>query len=229
MTPTVGHELLALHALDALDADDAARVEAAVAADPALARELDALRAAAAAIAGELPVVAPPAGVKARLEASLDALTRPGRLDRFAARLAALFDVTVDKARMMLAWIDQPDQPDRAHPGQPGGAARWEAMAPGVSLMHLPAGPACAGADCGFVRLEPGTTFPWHAHDGEEVTVVLQGRARDADGTALAPGAEMVLGASTAHDFHAEGEVGDEPYIFAVRVFGVRFDVARPA
>ncbi len=224
MTPAVGPELLALHALDALDADDAARVEAAVAADPALARELDALRAAAAAIAGELPVVAPPAGVKARLEASLDALTRPGRLDRFAARLAALFDVTVDKARMMLAWIDQPDQADQ--PDEPG---RWEAMAPGVSLMHLPAGPACAGADCGFVRLEPGATFPWHAHDGEEVTVVLQGRARDADGTALAPGAEVVLGASTAHDFHAEGEVGEEPYIFAVRVFGVRFDVARPA
>ncbi len=208
-------ELLALHALGALDEADAARVEAAVAADPALRRELDALREAAGILVDGLPIEPVPAAVRVRLEASLDALSRPGRLDRFAVRLAELFDVTVDKARMLLRWIDEP--------------ARWEAFAPGAALMHLPAGPACAGADCGFVRLEPGATFPWHHHDGEEVTVVLQGRARDADGSVLVPGDEVVLGAASEHDFTAEGAPADEAYVFAVRVRGVRFDVERPA
>lgn len=213
-TPDELSALLALHALDALDADDAARVEAAVAAAPALRHELDALRAAAAALPSALPVAPAPASVRARLDASIDAMTRPGRLDRFATRLADLFDVTVDKARMLLGWIDDP--------------ARWEAFAPGAALMHLPAGPAWAGADCGFVRLEPGATFPWHHHDGEEVTVVMQGRGRDADGSLLVPGDEVVLGAASEHDFTAEGGAGDEPYLFAVRVLGVRFDVDKP-
>ena len=55
--------------------------------------------------------------------------------------------------------------------------------------------------------------------------MVLGGHGVDADGTQLTPGVEVVLHGDTEHDFAA---VGDEPYLFAVRVWGVRFDVTRP-
>lgn len=197
-------ELLAAHALGALDPDEAAAVEAAVAADPALAAELEAHRDAAAALVGA--VVAPAPAVRDRLMASVDALARPGRFDRFAARLAALFDVSIDKARMFLGWIDDP--------------AQWERYPiPGVQVVHLPAGPAWAAADCGLVRMPPGARFPWHTHRGEEVTVILQGRARDSDGRHLGPGDELVVGADDEHDFVVDE--ASEEYIFAVRLHGI--------
>ena len=75
-----------------------------------------------------------------------------GPLERFAARFAALFDVTVDRAREILGLIER--------------AASWETPAPGVGLVHFDGGPACAAADCGFVRLAPGTAFPFHTARG---------------------------------------------------------------
>lgn len=199
-------ELLPLHAIGALDADEAALVERAVAADPALAAELDAHRAALGELGDALPQVAPAPSVRDRLMASVDAAVAPSRWERFAPRIAALFDVTVDKARMFLAWIDEP--------------ARWQASPfPGVMAIHLPPGPTWAAADCGLVKMPAGHTFPWHAHKGEEVTLVLAGRARDSDGTDLEPGTELRLDAGAEHDFVVDPASGD--YIFAVRFFGI--------
>jgi anti-sigma factor ChrR (cupin superfamily) len=65
-----------------------------------------------------------------------------------------------------------------------------------------------------------GNAFPWHAHDGEELTLVLQGRARDSDGHDLGPGSELVVGDSAQHDFVVDR--GSEEYIFAVRFHGIR-------
>jgi putative transcriptional regulator len=188
-------ELLPLHALGVLDADEAKAVEQAVAADPALAAELAAYRDAAALVAAP---VAPPPDVKARLLASAGG----GRFERFATRFAQLFDVTVDKARELLGLIERP--------------ASWEAPVPGIGLVHFAGGPACAAADCGFIRIAPGCTFPWHTHRGEEVSIILSGTLRDHTGRLLHPGDELVQAAGTQHDISAEG---DADVIFAARAF----------
>lgn len=97
-------ELLPLYALGAVDDDEAAAVLRAVAADPALAAELDALLAASAELADAAPGVAPSPAVRARLLASVES-----RFDRFVARMAELFDVGVERARELLGLIDRGD------------------------------------------------------------------------------------------------------------------------
>jgi hypothetical protein len=147
--------------------------------------------------------------VRDRLSASLEALARPNRWERFATQVARMFDVTVDKARMFLSWIDDP--------------SRWEKWGPDgdIDVVHLPGGPRWAAADCGFGRMPPGHHFPWHSHRGEEMTLVLQGRIHDSTGVDLAPGDEMVLPAGAEHDFVIDPASGE--YIFAVRFYGVDF------
>lgn len=200
-------ELLPLHALGALDADEADLVDRAIASDAALRRRLDDFREVAHALTSALVSVPAPAPVRGRLFASLDELCKPPRLDRFAARMAQLFDVSVEKARMFLGWVDEP--------------ARWEEQAhfPNVQLIHLPAGPAWAAADCGLVRMQPGFRFPLHDHKGQEVTLVLQGTGMDSTGTRMEPGVEMVLEPGHPHEYSVDD--GSEPYVFAVRFYGI--------
>ena len=188
-------ELLPLHALGVLDADEATLVEKAVAVDPALAAELAAYRDAASLIAAP---VAPPPNIKARLMASIGG----GRFDRLSDRLAKLFDVTVDKAREFLGLIDRP--------------ASWDERGAGIAFVHFAGGPACAAADCGFVRIDPGCVFPWHKHLGEETSVILAGRLVDHGGRQFGPGDEYVAGETSEHALRCEGT---EPVIFAVRAF----------
>ena len=188
-------ELLPLYALGILDADEAAIVERAVAGDPTLASELAGLQDSANALVAP---VAPSPDVHARLLASIGG----GPFERFSSRLAHLFDVTVDRARELLGLIDR--------------SASWETGAPGVDLVHFAGGPAYAAADCGFVRLEPGTAFPMHKHLGEEVSLILAGRLRDRTrGIVYGPGDEVAEGTGVDHDVVCEG---DEPCIYAARV-----------
>lgn len=186
-------ELLPLYALGVLDADEAQLVERAVAADAALAAELAALEAAGAAL---ITPVAPPPAVLARLVASVGG----GRFETWSARMASLFDVTVDRARELLGLIERP--------------ASWEAPQPGLALVHFDGGPACAAADCGFVRLAPGAAFPHHAHLGEEVSLVLAGALRDHTGRTYGPGDEIVSAEGSEHDVIS---IGDEDCIYAAR------------
>jgi putative transcriptional regulator len=188
-------ELLPLHALDLLEGDEAAAVERAVAADPKLATELALLRDAAHSIADE--PVAPPADIERRLMASVGL----GRYERFVARFSQLLDLAADHVRELFGRIERPWNPQEA---------------PGVSLIHFQGGPACATADCGIVRIEPGSTFPWHTHRGEEHSLVLSGTLRDHDGRLFGPGAELIYAHGTEHELTVEG---DEPAIFVARAF----------
>lgn len=173
-------ELLPLYAIGALDADEARAVEAAVESDPALAADLDRYL--------DMVAVTPSPDVKAQLLASVGG----GRFEKFADRMAKLFDVTVDRARELLGLVER--------------GTSWEHPVPGISLIHFDGGPACATADCGFVRIAPGCTFPWHTHRGEEVNVILSGTVRDPDGKLLRAGDELVQPKDSQHDLTAEGD-----------------------
>ena len=182
-------ELLPLYAIGSVTAEEAAEVERAVEADRSLAGELDTY------LSALVTPMAPSADVKARLLASVGG----GRFERFVDRMVTLFDVSIDRARELLALTER--------------AASWEHPIPGVSLIHFKGGPACANADCGFVRIAAGCKFPWHTHRGEEVNVILMGVARDADGKVLRAGDELVEQTNSAHDLTA----GDEEVIYVAR------------
>lgn len=181
-------ELLPLYALGLLEPAEAAEVERAVASDRALATELDSYD-------SLVPPVEPSAEVKTRLMASVGS----GRFERFANRMASLFDVTIDRARELLGLVER--------------EASWERPIPGIGLIHFEGGPACSAADCGFVRIAPGCTFPWHTHRGEEINVILAGTVRDHSGRLLGPGDELVQPMGTQHDLTA----GDEEVIYVAR------------
>lgn len=202
------HDLLPLYALGALDDDEAREVERALAADPTLARALATYHAAASELATALHGVAPSPAVKARLLASTES-----RFERFVQRFTELFEVSAARARELLGLIDRPDA--------------WEpGPSPGSWLIHFQGGPSLAGADAGFVRLAPGARFAWHRHAGREHNLVLQGRATDSMLGVIAPGDEGVGEPGTEHDFTTTSE---DDLIFAVWVWGVDFDVPRPA
>jgi anti-sigma factor ChrR (cupin superfamily) len=186
-------ELLPLYALGVLDDVESAVVERAVAGDPALAAELATYQRTAE---GMVAPVAPSPAVHARLMASIGG----GRFETFSQRMAALFDVTVDRARELLGLIDRP--------------ASWEVGAPGVGLVHFDGGPAAAAADCGFVRLAPNTAFPLHTPAGEEVSLILAGTLKDRrTGRTFGPGDEIVSAEHSEHDVVAV----DDEVIYAAR------------
>jgi mannose-6-phosphate isomerase-like protein (cupin superfamily) len=140
----------------------------------------------------------PSPDVKTRLLASIGG----GRFERWSNAMSKLFDVTVDRAREILGLADRP--------------ASWEAAMPGIGLVHFDGGPACAAADCGFIRLADGAVFPPHTHKGEEVSLILAGTLRSIakDGTekVLSAGEELVLPQGSEHHLVAVGEC-----IFAAR------------
>ena len=187
-------ELLPLYALGILEPDELQSVERAVAKDPQLAAELVAYQDTAHHLAA--PIEPPPA-VKARLLASVGG----GPLERFAQRLGALFDVTVERARELLGLIERP--------------ASWEPQVPGLALVHFDGGPAYAAADCGFIRLAPGAVFPFHKHLGDEVCVVLEGAIYDATNDRMINAGEDYFQPTGAE--HALINKGTVDCVFAAR------------
>jgi putative transcriptional regulator len=205
-------ELLPLYALGILDSDEAMVVERAIAADATLAAELAAYQQTADAIGTALTPIAPSPDVKLRLFASIGG----GRFEAFSARMATLFDVTVDRARELLGLIERP--------------ASWVAQIPGISLVHFDGGPAAAAADCGFIRITPGAVFPPHSHLGEEAVTILCGQIHDVTNDRMVvAGDDYVQPEGTNHYLVC---VGDEDCIFASRAMNgiaVGGSRARPA
>lgn len=201
-------QLLAEYLLGTLPPEEAAEVAARLRADPALRAEADALSEVLGTMALSLPPEAPPPELRERILDSIgDEVLGP--LGRFSAKVAALFDLTADRARELLRRLED--------------AAAWSAgPCEGISLLHVAGGPRVATADVGFVRLEPGVQFPHHSHGGDEVGLILQGGFLDSDGREYHPGEAAHHGPGSDHDFTAlPGEI----CVFAVVVFGgVKFD-----
>ena len=195
-------ELLPLYALGVLAPEEATAVERALAQEPRLVSKLAQYQATAEELFSAELRVAPSLDVKARLMSSIGA----GRFERFAARFAKVFDVTLDGARELLAWIDNP--------------GKWEPMNALSKVIHFPAGPACAGADTGFVSIAPGGTFPYHRHGGDEVTLVLAGSAVDSTGKVLREGDQIEELPGTHHDLT---NTGQEDFLYASRVYGLDY------
>ncbi|HVV87318.1 MAG TPA: cupin domain-containing protein [Kofleriaceae bacterium] len=206
---TAIRDLLPAHAVGALDDVESEMVTRAVAADPALAAELEAYVETAELLGTMVEPVAPTESVRARLFESV----KGERFARFARRFSELFDVAVDRARELLGLVDRPE-------------AWVDGPGPSSWLVHFQGGPALAGVDTGFVKLKAGERFAWHRHFGEEHCLVLQGTCEDSLCGRLTAGDEGTLPGGTEHDFVA---VGDEDLIFAVWVRGVDFTVPRPA
>ncbi len=137
-------------------------------------------------LTAELAPVPPAAEARQRLLAA----TRGGRLRRFAAAVAAMLDVTIERASGLL---------DRAM--DPIG---WESgRLPGLSTLWVEGGPAVVGCIRGFIRLEAGHTFPPHEHLGDEQVLVLEGTMVDSDGTAYRPGEYLPKDTGSSHAYHA--------------------------
>jgi mannose-6-phosphate isomerase-like protein (cupin superfamily) len=195
MTPADDlRELLPLYALGILEPAELQSVEQAVARDPRLAAELAAYQDTASQLA---PPIEPSPAVRSRLLASAGG----GPLERFAQRLGALFDVTVERARELLGLIERP--------------ASWESQAPGIALVHFDGGAAYAAADCGFIRLAPGAVFPFHKHLGDEACVVLEGAVYDGTNDRLFEAGEACF--QPAGTEHALINKGSVDCIFAAR------------
>jgi hypothetical protein len=197
MTADDVHEMLPLYALGILEPDEAAFIERAIATDAALAAALAEYQQTTGELGTGLEPVAPSPDVMTRLFASIGG----GRFEAFSARMAKLFDVTLDRARELLGLIERP--------------ASWVPQIPGIALVHFEGGPTTAGADCGFIRLAPGAMFPPHGHLGEESVTILTGRVHDVTNNVMyGPGDEYVMAQGTMHYLMC---VGDEDCIYASR------------
>jgi putative transcriptional regulator len=151
-------------------------------------------------LAAELPPIAPPERVRNRLFA---VVRGRGRFAPFHDRIADLFDLPAATAEDLLTTLDVPAN---WIPG-PGG---------GHELYFVPHGPRLAGADAGFVRLEPGLRYPRHRHLGDEITLVLSGGLREHGGEVFRPGDRAIRTEGSEHSF----EVLAEGCIFAVVLRG---------
>ncbi len=110
------------------------------------------------------------------------------RFARFASAVAQLLQVSVDKAKDILARVDDPSQ--------------FNVELPGVSFCWVEGGPALANAVRGFVRVQHGVVFPEHEHFGDETVLILQGSYVDSvTGEVFRPGDSARMSPGSSHGF----------------------------
>lgn len=207
MTTSSHDDRLVEYVLGTLPAADREQLEREL--GPRLADEVTATGEALASLAVALPPVRPSPSLRERL---LTSARGPARFAPFIDRLARLIDVAADRARELLASLELP--------------ATWQpSPGPNVHLVHLIGGPACAGADVGFVRVAAGTIFPPHRHLGEERVLILQGTYTDNHGTIARAGDLIDMPADSSHHFTAGPEVD---LIYAVVVGGIEVEGVDP-
>lgn len=111
----------------------------------------------------------------------------------FVRRVAELCEVSQDKAKELLAAVDD--------------AARWMiGPGQGTEAFHIDAGPSLEGAIVGFIRIAPGAVFPDHKHVGAEDVYVLDGGFVVDDGVeqvTVRAGEEHPMPAGSHHEVRA--------------------------
>lgn len=147
----------------------------------------EALLLAAWAEANATPV-APSAALRGRI---LGSLAGVGRFSAVAEALRRFVDLGAEPVAELLRKVDDPSAWLSGLPGMTG-----------VRYFHFTPGRAAAGAEAGFVRLEPGATFPHHRHLGPERTFVLDGMMHDR-GQLHRPGSVIESATGTAHHYTA--------------------------
>ncbi|MFY1825918.1 cupin domain-containing protein [Myxococcus fulvus] len=131
--------------------------------------------------------VEPPAGVLAALMAQMEG---PRRLERFAQKLAAFFDVTRERASALLELMED--------------ASLWmPGPVEGSELFPVETGPAREGMMAAVLRLHPGVRYPRHTHLGREWNLVLEGGLREDGGHEVWPGETLDKLEGSAHGFTA--------------------------
>lgn len=187
------------YALGILDSNTAKSTEDELGAAPEAQQALAELEAVLSDLAlAESPM--PPSGdLRARLLAALEPDTR---FEGFIDRLSRLFDLPASHIRELLVSLDKLQE------------STWvESGMEGILFRHLDGGPRVAAADCGFVRVEPGCSYPAHRHLGEEWKLILTGEAQEDSGKIWVPGDLVYKSAGSTHAFRL---IGDEALIFAV-------------
>lgn len=186
-------ELIPEYVLGTLSDAETREVEQALAASPELRAEAAEVREAFSKLATALPEPRPSPDVKKRL---LRAITTEERYSPFAVALSKYWDLSVEKVRDILKWVDD-------------GTKEWiDGPLPGIRLLDFDGGPRVATADVGIVRLPAGLHFPWHRHVGYEVNFVLEGTLKDYDGTLYGPGDCIEKPANTEHEFWVVSDGG---------------------
>ncbi|MDY7227813.1 cupin domain-containing protein [Hyalangium rubrum] len=124
------------------------------------------------------------------LERVVAAMESPGRFARFAEKVAALLDITRERALAVLESLSD--------------AAAWlPGPTEAIQLLPVETGPAKAGMLAAFVRVPPGVRFPRHTHHGREWNLVLEGGFREDSGHEVWPGELLEKDEGSAHDFTA--------------------------
>ena len=187
------------YALGILTADERDSVERELSASVEMQKELDTIEEALANLAFAENPLRPSDELRDAVLASVNAETR---FEGFVDRLASLFDLGEEPVRELLAKIDDTSN------------NIWEStIIPGVRILRFSGGPRLADATCGIVHVKPGRIFPAHRHQDEELSLVLQGRAREDTGLIFQPGDINRRSAGSEHTFQT---FGHEPLIFAV-------------
>lgn len=158
----------------------------------------EALAVVVAPLAGLVEPVAPSAGLKRRVLASIAAATR---LEGMRERLGALTGLDDAALTELLRAAEDP-----AGPGWTDGPG------PGIRWYLFRAGAARDSAPSALVFCEPGVTFPEHDHTGHEWALVLDGGAHDSSGGEWSLGDVVEYDANTRHSF----TTGDAPLLAAV-------------
>ena len=155
-------------------------------------------------LAMALDPIAPSDDLRTRILADLP-VKKTHLFSTFAPQIAKLFQVTEERAQIFLDLLGEP--------------AAW-LYQQGIGLMHVPAGPALAQADVGFISLKPKQTFPRHRHRGEEMSLVIQGSYQDGD-LVVCAGESQILAAGSTHHFTALP--GPDCIFAAVVMIGIEF------